>query len=689
MTHAATARSPWLDQRTLSPEGLAAASPQPRPVARPGSGAAVRLREPYVPREAYIEAAWQRCRDIYHLDPDHPPPGEHIGGAALKLLREERGLFERVGRVEMHRLLGQINHQVTQSAAPSRYVLMLADASGAILDAFTDSANTDCARTANMAPGFLWNERHAGVNGPGTCLHDRRARVVHREDHYFTRNSRMTCSAAPIWGANGTLLGVLDASSLDCDDSRAAQVPTIALVSMSARIIEQMHFTHSYRDCLILRFHERPELVGLPYDSLLAIDEHGTIRAVDSTVPGQLGKADHTALLGRSVAELFDLTTDRLFEHAEAEPFAIWPIAHGADRHGFASIWPAKQVRPRARAGLPGSTAQSGSGKSSAAPRAIARPQRPATPPLARFAGTDPVMADNVWRAERVMNRDINILLLGETGTGKDSFARAIHRASERHAQPFIAMSCAAIPEQLIESELFGYEAGAFTGARTGGMRGKALAAHGGTLFLDEIGDMPLSIQARLLRLLEEKEIVPLGSSTPIPVDIRVISATHRDLEALVASNDFRMDLFYRLNGVTLTMPPLRARADRAALIEQICREEASSDMTIAPDATRDLLAHDWPGNIRELRNTLRTAIAFAEGGIIERSHLPRLHNTAAPKPSLPATIPVTPPDERAHIVETLEQHHWRIAASAAALGISRNTLYRKMHRYGLMADGT
>ncbi|MDD2861775.1 MAG: sigma-54-dependent Fis family transcriptional regulator [Acidiphilium sp.] len=630
-------------------------------------------------RAAYIEAAWQRCRDEYRLDPDRPPPGEHIGGAALKRLREERGLFERVGRVEMHRLHGQIEQQVTQSAAGSRYVLMLADASGALLDVFTDNANADHARNANMAPGFLWGERHAGVNGPGTCLHDRRARVVHRDDHYFTRNARMTCSAAPIWGANGALLGVLDASCLDCDDSRAAQVPTIALVSMSARIIEQLHFTHFYRDCLILRFHERPELVGLPYDSLLAIDERGDIRAVDSTVPGQLGKPDHSGMIGRSVGELFDITADRLFEHAETQPFAIWPIAHGADRHGFASIWPAKQARPRPR------------------PRAItpaprtpaprARPRETAGPSLASFAGTDPVMVENAWRAERVMNRDINILLLGETGTGKDSFARTIHRASDRRDQPFIAMSCAAIPEQLIESELFGYEPGAFTGARAGGMRGKALAAHGGTLFLDEIGDMPLAIQARLLRLLEEKEIVPLGSSTPIPVDIRVISATHRDLETLVADGQFRMDLFYRLNGITLTMPTLRARTDRAALIEQICREEAPSPVTLAPEAKAALLAHHWPGNIRELRNTLRTAIAFADTGIIERNDLPQLAQARAAISTAPRRASATP-DEKGRLLASLEDHHWRIAATALALGMSRNTLYRKMHHYGLMAAG-
>lgn len=302
-------------------------------------------------------------------------------------------------------------------------------------------------------------------------------------------------------------------------------------------------------------------------------------------------------------------------------------------------------------------------------------------------------MDENVWRAERVMNRDINILLLGETGTGKDSFAHAIHRACDRRDEPFIAMSCAAIPEQLIESELFGYEAGAFTGARAGGMRGKALAAHGGVLFLDEIGDMPLTIQARLLRLLEEKEIVPLGSTTPIPIDIKVISATHRDLEALVARGEFRMDLFYRLNGLALTMPALRDRADRQTLIESLCDEESAEEsITIAPAAMQALIEHDWPGNIRELRNTLRTAIAFAEAGRIEVQHLPHMIVRGMPErkiASCPVPQPATPAptDERTQILAELERNHWRIATTASSLGISRNTLYRKLRRHGLMNE--
>ncbi|HQT62261.1 MAG TPA: sigma-54-dependent Fis family transcriptional regulator [Acidiphilium sp.] len=651
--------------------------------------------------EDYIEAAWRRCRDEYGLNPEAPPAAVHVGGAALRRIREEHALFERLGRVEMHRLLGQIGQQTATSAAPSRYVLMLTDADGTVLDVFTDTANAGRARAANMVPGFLWDEPHAGVNGPGTSLHDRRSRVVHRDEHFFTCNNNMTCSAVPVWGANGRLLGAIDATCLDCDDSRAAQVPTIALVSMSARIIEQLHFTNNFRDCMIMRFHERPELVGLPYDSLLAVDGDGLIRAVDNSVPAMLGASGHETLVGRSVAEVFDISLDRLLEHAETQPFAIWPIAHGNDRHGFASVWPAKRARARLAAGA---TAQRRAIEVERPARtlpAMTRPRRDAPAPLAALAGTDPAMAHNVWRAERVMNRDINILLLGETGTGKDTFARAIHAASARGGAPFIAMSCAAIPEQLIESELFGYEAGAFTGARPGGARGKAAAAHGGTLFLDEIGDMPLTIQARLLRLLEEREIVPLGSTTPIRIDIRVISATHRDLEAMVARGEFRMDLYYRLNGVALTMPGLRERADRQRLIETICAEESEDGAVgIAPAAMAAMTAYDWPGNIRELRNTLRTAIAFADSGRIEVHHLPHMIVRQMGGPAATPQVTVANPDhdpghdpdpshdpERARIVAALDAHHWRIGATAASLGMSRNTLYRKLHRFGLMNE--
>ncbi|HET9148623.1 MAG TPA: sigma-54-dependent Fis family transcriptional regulator, partial [Acetobacteraceae bacterium] len=527
---------------------------------RPSTGFPLRGKEgapssPALACGGSIANAWMRCREEYHLDPDSAPQKEHIGAHALRRRIEELALFERIGAAEMQRLFGQI--------APSRHVLVLTDSTGVVLNALSHPAHAAMLREVDLEPGFVWDERHEGTNGPGTCLHDRQPVVVHRDEHFFSRNRRMTCSAVPVWGANGVLAGVLDVSCLDSTDSRDSQLPMIALASMSARIIEHQHFISSFRNCTILRFHQRPELVGLHWDSLLAIDDQGRVQAADSSVPVQFGYRDHEQLIGRGIEELFDLPLDRFLEHAAARPSEILAVTHRGTPHGFASVCLSRPVSRPLRAGSPARRE---------APSA--RPALPAPLPLAAWNCQDPAMARNIWCLERVMDKDIHILLQGETGTGKDTFAKAIHRASARHDKPFIAVSCAAIPETLIESELFGYEPGAFTGARGGGRRGKVLTAHGGTLFLDEIGDMPLSIQARLLRVLEEKEVSPLGSDRTIAVDLRIISATHRDLPSLVSRGEFRMDLYYRLNGFTLHMPALRDRKDREELIRAIAAEE-------------------------------------------------------------------------------------------------------------------
>jgi sigma-54 dependent transcriptional regulator, acetoin dehydrogenase operon transcriptional activator AcoR len=619
-------------------------------------------------REPYIEAAARRCRDEYGLDPSAAPKSEHVGAAGLRARREALSALWAVSRPEMQRLFRQL--------APARYVVLFTDAGGTVLEICADPADAELVAAAKMAPGFIWDEAHEGTNGPGTSLHDRRARVVHRQDHFFHANRHMTCSAAPIWGANGRLLGALDASRLDSSDSRASQRPTIALVGLTARIIEQLNFTNEFRDCRVLRLHDRPFAVSQPQDELLAIGEDGRIQAADSAALARLAAGDPTALIGRSAADLLGISLECLFERAEA-PGPAWPFGAGNGRERYASFAnPGRSVSgpaPRTRRSEVARRGDRGD------PRRV---------PLIAPPRCDERVAENIRRANLVMDRDIPILLLGETGTGKDTFARAIHLASERFERPFVAVNCVAIPETLVESELFGYEPGAFTGARTQGMRGKVLAADGGTLFLDEIGDMPLAVQARLLRLLEEKEIVPLGASTPQRVDLKVISATHRDLRELVTRGGFRMDLYYRLNGVTLTLPALRERSDRRALIDSMWREEARSAAQIEPAALASLLAHDWPGNLRELRNTLRTALALAGGGLVTLAHLP------GELPSLPDDSSHKPEEhrredpqasERAHICAELERQRWRIGKTAAALGVSRNTLYRKLHRYGLM----
>jgi sigma-54 dependent transcriptional regulator, acetoin dehydrogenase operon transcriptional activator AcoR len=323
------------------------------------------------------------------------------------------------------------------------------------------------------------------------------------------------------------------------------------------------------------------------------------------------------------------------------------------------------------------------------------RARSPATPPsarvaemsdrryaaLSRLAGGDPALLRSVKRLMMVADENIPVLLRGETGSGKDIFARAIHAASGRAPGQYVALNCAAMPESLIDAELFGYEAGAFTGARRDGSKGLIVQADGGTLFLDEIGDMPLALQTRLLRVLENREVWPLGALKPVAVNIRLISATHRDLEAMVADGGFRADLYYRLRGLQVELPALRARTDKAEVIARIAAEEAPH-VRISSGAWEMLLAHPFPGNMRQLRHVLRLAACTAEKGVIVEADL-----------DLPpcvdrAMLPDFEAAERNVIAEALRAHDGRVADTARALNVSRATLYRKIKALKIAPQG-
>ena len=306
--------------------------------------------------------------------------------------------------------------------------------------------------------------------------------------------------------------------------------------------------------------------------------------------------------------------------------------------------------------------------------------QRPLT--LEKLAGEDPQMLRNVRSAYRIADSNVSVLIQGPTGSGKEAFAHAMHLASRRAARSFVAVNCAAIPETLIESELFGYKSGAFTGARKEGMRGKILQSSAGTLFLDEIGDMPLALQTRLLRVLEEQEIVPLGSETPLKVDLHVIAASHRNLREMIVRGTFREDLYYRLNGITLELPPLKDRADRERVIHHALAAETSNGRpaAIEMDALKRLLEYPWPGNIRELRNVIRTALAICDGGVVRGIDLPREIRESG----LDLTAPSSPlrVAEREALLRVIDECHSNMTRTAAQLGVSRNTLYRKLKRH-------
>jgi transcriptional regulator with PAS, ATPase and Fis domain len=307
---------------------------------------------------------------------------------------------------------------------------------------------------------------------------------------------------------------------------------------------------------------------------------------------------------------------------------------------------------------------------------------------------TDPTMQHNVEVLRRVIDRDISVLLLGETGTGKGYFARAIHNASSRADKPFVTVNCAAIPETLIESELFGHKPGAFTGATREGGMGRIVQAHGGTLFLDEIGDMPMALQARLLNVIEDREVTPLGGNKVVSVDVRVISATQHHPLDMIAKGQFREDLYYRLNGITVRLPPLRQRTDGAELIRKLLHEAGGAQLEVEPALLERLVRHSWRGNVRQLRNVLRTMLALRTSDRLTLADFNEewLAGGAAEELSGEAAQvldgdgeSLLSDAEREALRQMLETCQWNVSAAAARLHISRRTIYRKIHRHGLL----
>jgi transcriptional regulator of acetoin/glycerol metabolism len=529
----------------------------------------------------------------------------------------------------------------------------------------------------------------------GTCLAERKPVTVHRNDHFYAHHIGLTCCGVPIRGPEDDLIAVLDASCVGAHDARGTQTHTMALVRLSAHIIEKCLFLQHHEHNAVLRFHSRPDLVDLFHDGALALAEDGTVIGADYTAAQLLEARDRYELVGRPIEEIFD---------AEGAVRVSLDLLRGA------SLSPVRD--PRRGQGYYASL-HGGRSKAHAESRPVSRPvpevvqvvPSPSPPVLSLedLAGEDPQMLRNVRSARRIADSGVSVLIQGATGSGKEAFAHAMHAISRRAANPFVAVNCAAIPETLIESELFGYRPGAFTGARREGMKGKILQSSRGTLFLDEIGDMPLALQTRLLRVLEEQEIMPLGSETPIKVELNVIAASHRNLREMITHGEFREDLYYRLNGITLELPKLADRADRERVIHRALAAETCNGRpaAIEMDALQKLVAYPWPGNIRELRNVIRTALAICEGGVVRQIDLPReirepvVVSTALaavmPAPSAPAAAEALETcsnplqaAERAALLRVIEKCRGNMTHAAEHLGISRNTLYRKMKTHGI-----
>ncbi len=607
-----------------------------------------------------IERSWSRCASK-GLSLELKPSVSPLTQRELSEVREKSSRLLQMARPEMENLHTQILG--TQS------MVILTDAQGTILHALGDTDFISKAERVALQPGVSWREENAGTNAIGTALVEQVPVFVMGAEHYFSQNAFLNCSATPILDPHGQAIGVLDVSG----DYRQPHEHTMALVRMSAQMIENRLFGAEFARDITLHFHARPEFIGTLWEGIAVFSAEGHLLAINRSGGAQL-ELDRIGTGAVDFGDLFDGSLASLLSAAKRQLPHSTPVMRRSGQPLYVKVDPGISIP------------LSGGVKNPAAERAVGREVPPVVGALDRLDTGDRQMRGVIDRVRKVLRRDISILIEGETGTGKELLAKAVHEASGRKG-PFVAINCASIPEGLIEAELFGYEEGAFTGARRSGVPGKIMQANGGTLFLDEIGEMPWPLQARLLRVLQEREIVPLGGARGSAVDIAIVSATNRKLRDRVDAGEFREDLYYRLNGLRVSLPPLRERHDLETLVSRMLGEESGRPVILHPDVMALFSRHPWRGNVRQLRNVLRAALAFVdEGSVIATHHLPddfieesrRAGRTASPASPKGARIADVEDDL---IRQALATYAGNMTAAAGHLGISRATLYRKVRK--------
>ncbi|MFG1283770.1 sigma-54-dependent Fis family transcriptional regulator [Xanthobacter autotrophicus] len=538
-----------------------------------------------VPEDALAQPilrSWTRCA-ARGLAPQSRSRMEPLTDGEFAARRERHEALRRRCRPELEAL-----HAAARAADS---IVILTDPSGLVLDTVGSADFADRAAKVALRPGVSWSEAETGTNAIGTALVERRPVEVRGAEHYAEANGILSCAAAPIHNPFGELVGLLDLSG-------PASVPhlhALALVELAAGQVEHRLFEGAFPDHSLVRFHTDPSFLGTAREGILVFEDY---RLVAANRPGlALLGLGWDALGAKRFGDLFEGSLGKAGEERRVRT-RRGDVAMRLERQGMPVRTVASRAVPaveRQPAPVPAQPAQTG-------PRFDAATER------------------DLGRAVRLMEAGVPVLIQGETGVGKEVFARQIHRRGNRSAKAFAAVNCAALPEGLIESELFGYEEGAFTGARRAGFKGLFREADGGVLFLDEIGDMPLSLQSRLLRVLQEREVTPLGGGRPVAVDFALVCASHRDLKQRVEEGSFRADLYFRIAQYTVTLPALRTLADREALVDRLWAELAGTGPaapSLSAECRAALAGHGWPGNFRQLVGVLRVLQALAEPGEI------------------------------------------------------------------------
>ncbi len=599
--------------------------------------------------DAIVQTSWQRCR-AFGLDHQSAPAFDQLPAAGIARL------------LDSHHSLVQTTHQEVlpyyeNILSNSNCLIMLADNQGQVLTSWGTQRFIEPNLARGFQAGASWMERSSGTNAIGTALACEQAVHIEHDEHFLKANRFMTGSAAPIFDAERKVIAVLDVSS----DSYLPPSHTLGMVKMMSQTVENRLILNLFHgQHFQLTFNTGLNNLDSQWAGLLIFDESGQVLSANRRADNLLG----VRLSRVSVESLFKVSLLELINQPEGLPFALQ--TSGRNRFQCLLKRP-KQAPVQARVFVAEDKPAPASGIS-----------------LNTLHFGDSRVEKAVRQAERLLEKDIPLLIHGETGVGKEVFVKALHQASSRQKQAFIAVNCAAIPAELVESELFGYEKGAFTGANQKGSIGLIRKADKGTLFLDEIGDMPLPTQARLLRVLQERCVQPVGSSELFPVDLRIISATNRSLREQVQLGRFREDLYYRIGGLTLELPPLRERSDKQALFKRLWEQhrEPTQWAGLSPEVLELFEKHPWPGNLRQVSSVMQVALAMAEEQPVRPEHLPDDFFVDLEMDPVETAAPLgLDLNDVEALNRELKAAGGNISHLARRLGVSRNTLYKRLRQ--------
>ncbi|MBM4976819.1 sigma-54-dependent Fis family transcriptional regulator [Vibrio parahaemolyticus] len=513
--------------------------------------------------------------------------------------------------------------------------LILTDADGVIIGSWGQPKFREKLTEIALSSGACWQEKVKGTNAIGTAIIEAKPVSVIGDQHFIQHHRFISCSANPIFDHLGHLIGVLDITS----EQKKHDFSTQVLVQNMVQQVENQLLN------LIPQGHIRVDLAcekGLlnsGWQGIIIANEDGQILAHNQVASQLLAQQN---VIGQSLEHILSIqSADHPFV------FKTKPLTD-------------KKVKSRS-----------------------------VTASNDLHYGDSTV--EHCWQqANRVIDKGISLLILGETGVGKNEFVKALHKNSQRKTGPLVSVNCGALPKDLVESELFGYVAGAFTGANSKGYQGKIRQAHKGILFLDEIADLPLEAQSRLLHVLQDKTVLPVGSNQSVQVDTQIIAATHKDLDSLVSEGLFRQDLYYRLNGLIIELPRFEERDDKQQLIANIHRRHAESEQQLCPHLLSLLLSYSWPGNLRELDSLIKVSALMAQGEeTLELAHVPThlskklsqaqdVTTTVEPTLKLRATV-------EDKLLKTYQANQGNISKTSRMLGVSRNTIYRKLKCLGIL----